>query len=563
MRIAVAYCRVSTKNQESALIDHQEQWKEIFEKEELKFAKCGVFYKKNGYKEAKNGLYVDEGISAKEYKKHRKAFQQMIEDASNGLFKQILVEDTTRFARSVEDGMKIVKDLRAKGVDIYFRKENIHSTDINKDMFLSIYFTIAESEIKVDSNRIKWKQEKLHKAGKWTSPPPYGYDINKGELSKNEKEAAIVDLIFYLYNEILLGMRAIANYLNEKGFRTKKNKLWKSTSIKYILTNRMYIGDVVNHKTESVDITRGTNRKIPEEEQIVVHKEELRIIDNETWNKKEEILKKRNEKLKNREGHSSKHLLSALMYCEQCGSVYIREKLQTKKRLDEKGNKVDTKYGWICQGHNHYGNFKCKGRFVLWEDELLEFIKQELREEKEANSNNFLLYYTEKKREEINKIDIEKIKEKHKDIDMQMYEIRREKNKKLISEETFEQQIKYLNEELKQVRVLEETYDSLKADIEHAEARYVARCEMLKNLDVDKLTNATLKQIFNKIKIMAKYENGYKKIAIHFSYNIIDDTKEELLRENIDGESSITEYYKPYKLEKIRKSTKTRYFDNK
>ena len=138
MRIAVAYCRVSTKNQESALIDHQEQWKEIFEKEELKFAKCGVFYKKNGYKEAKSGLYVDEGISAKEYKKHRKAFQQMIEDASNGLFKQILVEDTTRFARSVEDGMKIVKDLRAKGVDIYFRKENIHSTDINKDMFLSI-----------------------------------------------------------------------------------------------------------------------------------------------------------------------------------------------------------------------------------------------------------------------------------------------------------------------------------------------------------------------------------------------------------------------------------------
>ena len=48
-------------------------------------------------------MYVDEGISAKEYKRHRKAFQQMIEDAMSGMFKQILVEDTTRFARSVED----------------------------------------------------------------------------------------------------------------------------------------------------------------------------------------------------------------------------------------------------------------------------------------------------------------------------------------------------------------------------------------------------------------------------------------------------------------------------
>lgn len=103
MGVAVAYCRVSTQKQEQALKDHQEQWTEIFEKEDYQFANCGIFYKKNGEKEPKRGLYVDEGISAKEYKKHRKAFQQMIEDAMSGMFKQILVEDTTRFARSVED----------------------------------------------------------------------------------------------------------------------------------------------------------------------------------------------------------------------------------------------------------------------------------------------------------------------------------------------------------------------------------------------------------------------------------------------------------------------------
>ena len=35
MGVPVAYCRVSTKNQQSALKDHQEQWGDIFEKEGL------------------------------------------------------------------------------------------------------------------------------------------------------------------------------------------------------------------------------------------------------------------------------------------------------------------------------------------------------------------------------------------------------------------------------------------------------------------------------------------------------------------------------------------------
>lgn len=60
---------------------------------------------------------------------------------------------------------------------------------------------------------------------------------------------------------------------------------------------------------------------------------------------------------------------------------------------------------------------------------------------------------------------------------------------------------------------------------------------------------------------MGYYEDGYKYIYLHFSYNILDDTKTELVRENIDGESSITEGYIHFKTEKIRKSTRTRYFD--
>ena len=307
MNVAVAYCRVSTKKQNEALLDHEEQWEEIFEKVGYVFANCGIFYKKDGYKETKKGLYIDEGISAKEYKKHRKAFLQMIEDAKQGKFKQIFVEDTTRFARSVEDGMKVIKDLREAGVNVHFRKEGLDSIETNNDMVFGVLFSVAENEIRTDSNRFKWKQERLAKAGKWSAPAPYGYSVSKSILSINEEEQHIVDLIFYLYTEKLLGMRSIANYLNNRGQRTRKKQLWKSSEICYILKNKIYTGDIVNHKTESVDITRGTKRKIPEKDYIIVHNEELRIIDEETWRKKERILEQRNEKLKNREGYSSKH----------------------------------------------------------------------------------------------------------------------------------------------------------------------------------------------------------------------------------------------------------------
>ena len=556
MNTAVAYCRVSTKNQQSALKDHQEQWIEIFEREGFEFANCGVFYKKNGYKEPKKGLYVDEGISAKEYKKHRKAFQQMIEDAINNKFRQIVVEDTTRFARSIEDGIKVIKDLREKGVDVWFRKENLHSIDTGSDTFLSLFFTLAENEIRTDSNRIKWKQEKLHKAGKWTAPAPYGYAVEKGILSINEKEKEVVDYIFYLYTEKLLGMRAIANILNGKGIRTRKGNLWKSTEIRYILENRIYIGDIVTHKTESVDITRGTYKKIAEGEQIIVHNEKLRIISDEVWKEKDKIKNERNKRFKNREGYSTKHLLSTLLYCEKCGSTYIR--IKKKDTKDKERNIVSGGYEWTCLGHNHYGDIKCKGRYALQEDELIEAIKKELKKEQKRDRKVYLDVYIKKKGLEIKDINIEEIKEKKKELHKQMIELRTEK--KVLSEENYNENLKIINSELDTLRIQEQKYKNIKDDIEKAETKYNERCELLKKLNFNKLNNIQLKQIFNKIKINGEYREGYKEISIHFWYNFLDETITELGREFDDIEHSAFEGFVPYQKQKIRKSTKTRYF---
>lgn len=560
MDIAVAYCRVSTKNQNEALQDHQDQWEEIFDKIGYVFANCGVFYKKDGYKEPKKGLYVDEGISAKEYKKHRKAFTQMLKDAKDGKFKQIFVEDTTRFARSVEDGITVIKDLREYGVNVHFRKEGLDSIDTSNDMVFGVLFSVAENEIRTDSNRFKWKQERLAKIGKWSAPAPYGYKVKKGVLSINDEEIHKADYIFHLYTDNLLGMRGIANYLNNvKEWKTRKGQLWKSSEIRYILNNPIYKGDIVNHRTESVDITRGTRKKIPEREQIVIHNEDLRIVDDETWERKNLILEQRNEKLKDRKGYSTTHLLSTLLYCEQCGSTYIRVK--KKKTNDKTKTKVDRGYEWTCLGHNHYGEIKCKGRYGLAEDELIEFIKKELKEEQTRDRKQYLDVYIEKKGLELAHIDIEKLKSRKDELHRQIIELRAEKH--LMSKENYEDNLKIMNEELDKIRIDEKKYNNIKIDIERAEARYRLRCDILNNLNFNKLNNIELKQLFSQIKIMGEYKDGYKDIYIHFGYNFIDDTITELGREFDDIEHSALEYYRPYQRQKIRKSTKTRYFNDK
>lgn len=539
MSISVSYSRVSTlmEQQQRSLKAQQEQWEEIIDKEGDTIANCGIFYKKNGKKQPKNGMYVDEGISGKDYK-HRLAFLQMIEDGIQNKFKKIYVEDTSRFARCTEDGMKIVKDLREKGVNVYFRKENINSIDPNNDMLLTVLFASAEKENQMKSERFKWMFNKVHSKGGWSSRAPYGYIVKNTILSVNEKERPIVDLIFYLYTEMLLGMRAIANELNRRNIKSKTGELWKHSTIKYILDNRMYIGDIVNHKTESFDITRGTYRKIPEEEQIVVHNEKLRIISDETWKKKDEIKQKRNEKLKNREGHSSKHELSTLLYCDQCKSTYIRVKSHIRRKNAEK------KYVWTCLGHNHYGNFKCKGRTSLEEKSLLNCIKKELTQKQKMDDEYVFDLYKKNKEEQLDKINIKELKDEKENINIQMIELRTEKNKKMISIETYEEQIQHLNEKLKNIRAEINKYNNITAEIEKAKEEYDEQKKLIETIDFNNLDNMTLKKIFDRIIVIVDEKNDKKYITLDFRYNFLNSIEEDIRSEN--GTKKCLRYYRGF-----------------
>ena len=102
MKIA-AYCRVSTEKE--AQIDSLEKQIEFFNE----------FTKKNGYELYK--LYADEGISGKQIK-HRKQFQQMMQDAKAKKFERVVVKDVSRFARNTVDLLQSIRELKSYGIQV-------------------------------------------------------------------------------------------------------------------------------------------------------------------------------------------------------------------------------------------------------------------------------------------------------------------------------------------------------------------------------------------------------------------------------------------------------------
>ena len=321
-----AYARVSTDSEEqltsySSQIKHYSEY--IKSNPEWEFA----------------GVYADEGISGTQIKK-RTQFKRMIDDALNGKIDMIIAKSISRFARNTLDTLKIVRELREHNVDVYFEKENIHTLELDSEMFLTLYSAFAQAESESTSMNVKMGLNAKMKRGEPVGNQNcYGYIWNEEtkELEINEEQASIVRFIFDLYIKGV-GGRTIAHRLNDKGIPTYFNKKWSQGSISRIIKNEKYVGDLLGQKYYVVDpLSHKRCLNYGEKEQYYVKDHHIGIIDRDTWNKAQEILNKRNNNKKDngrehRTTYSLKYDFSSKIVCGHCNSTYVRR--QGTKRKD-------------------------------------------------------------------------------------------------------------------------------------------------------------------------------------------------------------------------------------
>ena len=347
LRVA-AYCRVSTK-QEEQLNSYEVQVKHYTERiqSEPKWMLVGI--------------YADKGITGTSVKK-RDEFNKMIRKCKQGKIDMIITKSIARFARNTVDCLTHTRMLKDLGVDVYFEEQGIHSTDPGAEFYITIYGSIAQSESENISANVIWGKEQSAREGKVSFHYKNFLGYRKGEDGQPEidpEQAAIVRLI---YEKFLAGdsYSTIAQYLMEDGIQTPAGKeKWSESTIRSILSNERYKGDVVINKTFITDcLSKKVQVNKGERPKYYVENNHPAIIDAATFSRVQEERARRSGKRKVKQvgtkteqgKYCGKYALTELLLCGECGTPYRRCTWTVK------GEK---KIVWRCISRLDYGKKYC------------------------------------------------------------------------------------------------------------------------------------------------------------------------------------------------------------
>lgn len=267
-------------------------------------------------------VYTDEGISALNTK-HRDGFNEMIRDALNGKIDLIVTKSVSRFARNTVDSLVTIRELKEKGVECYFEKENIFTFDGKGELLLTIMSSLAQEESRSISENVTWGQRKRFSDGKVSMPYKHflGYEKGKdGNPVINEKEAAVVRLIYRMFLEGKTPI-GICQCLDSRGIPTPSGKeKWSQTTVSSILSNEKYKGDALLQKSFTVDFLKKkmkTNEgEVP---QYYVESSHDAIISPIEWDMVQGEIARRKEFGRTYRGSS---LFSSKLVCGDCGGFF-------------------------------------------------------------------------------------------------------------------------------------------------------------------------------------------------------------------------------------------------
>jgi site-specific DNA recombinase len=339
------YARVSTlaEEQEHSLVSQTEYYKELIENE-LDSIFVGI------YADRKSGKNT----------RQRPQFMEMIRAAKRGEIDYIITKSISRFARNLVETLRIIRELRAINVGVYFEKENIDTLKTASDFMISLYSTIAESELTSMSENVKWAARKRYRNGSVElNSNLYGYTLESGQLTPVPDEAKIVKEVYERYASGE-GYDRIARDLNQRGIKKKiADTLWNSNDVKRILENEKYVGDALLQKSYKRDFKPVKNNgEVP---QYYVENNHQPIVSRELYEKVQAI--KERKARKHKQSPTKVSPFSGKIKCAECGRGYRHRK--------NNRNTPYEKWIWSCSTYVMMGRKYCSGHNIR-EEELKE-----------------------------------------------------------------------------------------------------------------------------------------------------------------------------------------------
>ena len=273
----------------------------------------------------------------------RPVMQLLLSEVEQGKWKGVLVMEVERLARgdTIDQGI-VSQACKFSGTRIITPVKTYDPSNEFDEEYFEFGLFMSRREFKTINRRIQRGRIASVKEGKYiSSVAPYGYDRiklknEKGySLKVNEEQAKVIRMIYnwYVYGDLLpdgskelLGCVRIARKLDAMSIKPMIKDTWSRTSIKDILENPVYNGKIRwQHRKEVKQIKNNviTITRPNAEEYILVDGIHEAIIEDETWIKAQEILKKRG-KPPVPGSTVLKNSLAGIVYCGKCGTMMTR-----------------------------------------------------------------------------------------------------------------------------------------------------------------------------------------------------------------------------------------------
>lgn len=443
---------------------------------------------------------------------NREGLKNLIADAENNKFDVIVAKELSRLGRNVGLLYQLKKIAETKGIRIITLDGRVDTQDASKQAMFGLYAWMYENESQRTSERIKSVFQMKYKNGKFLGAhAPYGYTVRDGKLIIRDDYT--VDVVRDIYSKYLEGWGhdKIARFLSNKQLPTpstvlgKSNasKYWQGTSIKKILQNPHYVGDLVQGRETTLNVTNKKRVLLNEEDWVVMPNTHEPIISRELFEEAKHLLAMRARRGRGRT-KAPKHLFTNIAYCSDCG-----------KGMWYRSNRK----GYICGTYARHGNIACTNHAVK-EQNLIEAILNDLKAmynklnlpDLDAKVKQRINANEKKMTKQLQAID----KQVQKQMDLKKNALQKFVNDD-ITKDDYDDLVTYVQDTL---QLLESEKRELKKmmDESHSVSKLSAIKEQLKNaVTFDTLTTEMLLRFIEKIEVKED-----KSIKIYYKFAMVE-----------------------------------------
>ena len=289
------------------------------------------------------GVYADMGISGTDTSK-RGEFLRMLADCEEGKIDIILTKSISRFARNTVDLLETVRHLKDLGIEVRFEKEHIHSLSEDGELMLTLLASFAQEESRSISENVKWGVRKRFQSGEIGAANKhilgYRYDDGLRKYVIIPEEAEAVRWMFQMYIDGV-PLRGIAESMNSAGIRTTLGNDFQEASVRQLIFNEVYVGDIRRQKCYMADpITKTKVKNCGELPQYYMADCHEAIIDRETYAKVQAEMERRAGLV------NPTYPFTGKIKCGICGQSFTRRKGTTKGK---------EYVSWFCRAKKEVG----------------------------------------------------------------------------------------------------------------------------------------------------------------------------------------------------------------